>query len=121
MGLQSTDTLKKDDAGLYVRKDQVEFITQKVMMKFQGELLGRQIFNYHLPSGRYYERDNPPQFVFDKEEYELQNKQPSEAFVVDDLPLIMGRPKKKPKTIILQQRRNRRLCMVHKQLQEGVS
>ena len=75
-----------DDAGLYVRKDQVEFITQKVKMKFQGELLGRQIFNYHLPSGRYYAGDNPPQFVFDKEEYELQNKQPSEAFVVDDLP-----------------------------------
>lgn len=75
-----------DDGGLYVKKDQVEFITQKVKMKFQGELLGRQIFNYHLPSGRYYAGDTPPHFVFDKEEEDMKTKQPSEAFVVDDLP-----------------------------------
>ena len=37
-----------------IDKNQVEFITQKVKMKFQGEMAGRQIFNYHIPSGRYY-------------------------------------------------------------------
>lgn len=70
-----------------IDKNQVEFITQKVKMKFQGEMAGREIFNYHIPSGRYYVGHAPPTFVFDREEKEtLKQVSPNEAFVLDDLP-----------------------------------
>ena len=70
-----------------IDKNQVEFITQKVKMKFQGEMAGRQIFNYHIPSGRYYTGHTPPTFVFDREDKEvLQPVSPNQAFDLDDLP-----------------------------------
>ena len=70
-----------------IDKNQVEFITQKVKMKFQGEMAGREIFNYHIPSGRYYVGHTPPTFVFDREEKEiLKSVSPSQAFDLDDLP-----------------------------------
>lgn len=37
-----------------IMKDQVEFQVEKVKMKFQGKMMESEIFNYHLPSGRYY-------------------------------------------------------------------
>ena len=70
-----------------INKNQVEFITQKVKMKFQGEMAGREIFNYHLPSGRYYVGSNPPLFRFDGTETATpQAISPKEAFDMDDLP-----------------------------------
>jgi len=70
-----------------IDKNQVEFITQKVKMKFQGEMAGREIFNYHIPSGRYYTGHNPPTFVFDKEEKNtIKPASISKAFDLDNLP-----------------------------------
>ena len=77
-----------EEGDRFFSENQVEFITQKVKMKFQGELLGNEVFNYHLPSGRYYVGNQPPTFVFDREETreELKVASIKEAFDVDNLP-----------------------------------
>ena len=41
-------------------KDDVEFLVQKVKMKFQGDIGSSVIFKYHTPSGRYYANNVPP-------------------------------------------------------------
>ena len=74
------------EQNVFIDKNQIEFITQKVKMKFQGELNQRELFNYHIPSGRYYVGPNPPSFVFDKKESPLEMKTAKEAFDFDDLP-----------------------------------
>lgn len=74
------------EQNIFIDKNQIEFITEKVKMKFQGEMAQREIFNYHLPSGRYYVGPNPPTFVFDKVEAPLEMKTVREAFDLDDLP-----------------------------------
>ena len=74
------------EQNVLIDKNQIEFITQKVKMKFQGEMSQREIFNYHLPSGRYYVGPNPPTFVFDKAEAPLEMKSAIQAFDLDDLP-----------------------------------
>lgn len=76
------------DEDFFFEENDVEFITQKVKMKFQGELMGREVFKYHLPSGRYYTGNNPPVFEFDREEVVEPAKSisPKEAFDLDDLP-----------------------------------
>lgn len=72
-----------------ISKNQVEFIVEKVKMKFQGKMAETEIFNYHLPSGRYYSADmlEPPAFVFDRKELEeLPKINAQQAFLNDDLP-----------------------------------
>ena len=59
----------EDNPGQAMERDDVEFITQKVKMKFQGDMNGREVFRFDVVSGRYYAKDqNPATFVFDKEE-----------------------------------------------------
>lgn len=71
----------------FIEKNQVEFCTHKVKMKFQGEMQQRELFNYHIPSGRYYTGHNPPSFVFDREQEEPEkNMTPEQAFDIDKLP-----------------------------------
>ena len=70
-------------------KDDVDFVTQKVKMKFQGEIGTREIFRYDVISGRYYAKSqNPPTFVFDREEDDIPNMDPKDVFSVEnnDLP-----------------------------------
>ena len=65
-------------------KNQVEFITQKVKMKFQGEMAGRVIFNYHVPSGRYFVGNRPPSFVFNSNNKDFV--EPEDHIEIDELP-----------------------------------
>lgn len=68
-----------------VEENDVEFITQKVKMKFQGEMNGSETFRFDVASGRYYAKnENPPTFVFDKEEQSTPSMSPSEAFNVEN-------------------------------------
>jgi len=72
-----------------IDENDVEFVTQKVKMKFQGEMNGKEFFRFDVVSGRYYAKDqNPPTFVFDKDEDVVPKMFPSDAFAVDndDLP-----------------------------------
>ena len=70
-----------------INKNQVEFITQKIKMKFQGEMQGRCIFNYHIPSGRYYAEGTQLQLnAFDAKYENPKTVNPKDAFEVDDLP-----------------------------------
>jgi twinkle protein len=72
-----------------IDENDVEFVTQKVKMKFQGEMNASEFFRFDVVSGRYYAKhQNPPNFVFDKEEGDLPMTSLSEAFGVDndDLP-----------------------------------
>ena len=74
------------DDGSEIYKDQVEFIVEKIKMKFQGKMLSKEIFNYDLPSGRYYVGNHRPTFVFDREQEEVKPQSPEEAFDLDELP-----------------------------------
>ena len=66
-----------------IDENDVEFVTQKVKMKFQGEMNGKEFFRFDVVSGRYYAKnENPPTFVFDKEDNYMPNLSPSSAFEV---------------------------------------
>lgn len=78
-----------DHADEGVDKNDVEFVTQKVKMKFQGEMLGKEKFRFDVVSGRYYAKNqNPPTFVFDRDEESLPEMSISKAFDLenDELP-----------------------------------
>lgn len=65
----------QDGANEY-SKNQVEFIVEKLKMKFQGDMTASEVFEYHIPSGRYYASSflNPPQQSFYQEiEEEKEN------------------------------------------------
>jgi len=66
-------------------ENDVEFVCQKVKMKFQGELNKNEIFRYDVVSGRYYAKNqSPPTFVFDKEEGgEIKPSTIDQAFDID--------------------------------------
>lgn len=73
-----------NDGHFDIDKNQVEFITQKVKMKFQGEMAGRVIFNYHVPSGRYFVGNRPPSFVFNSNNNDFV--EPEDNIEIDELP-----------------------------------
>lgn len=73
-----------NDGHFDIDKNQVEFITQKVKMKFQGEMAGRVIFNYHVPSGRYFVGNRPPSFVFNSNNKDFV--EPEDHIEIDELP-----------------------------------
>ena len=73
-----------NDGHFDIDKNQVEFITQKVKMKFQGEMAGRVIFNYHVPSGRYFVGNRPPSFVFNSKNNDFV--EPEDNIEIDELP-----------------------------------
>lgn len=71
-----------------IDENDVDFAVQKVKMKFQGEMNGFERFRFDVPSGRYHAKDqNPPTFVFDRDEGDLPMASPSDAFHVDELDL----------------------------------
>ena len=71
----------EEDLNNGIDKNDVDFVVQKVKMKFQGEMNGFERFRFDVVSGRYYSKDqNPPTFVFDKENETLPNQQPEDAF-----------------------------------------
>lgn len=78
-----------------IKKNQVSFRTEKVKMKFQGEIGASTYFNYHLPSGRYYVGSNEPTFRLDQEPQKFREEsapvyvvQPHQAFDInsDEVP-----------------------------------
>lgn len=72
-----------------IEENDVEFITQKVKMKFQGEMNGSETFRFDVVSGRYYAKNqNPPTFVFDRDEESIPEMSISKAFDLenDELP-----------------------------------
>lgn len=73
-----------NDGHFDIDKNQVEFITQKVKMKFQGEMAGRVIFNYHVPSGRYFVGNRPPSFIFNSNNKDFV--EPEDHIEIDELP-----------------------------------
>jgi twinkle protein len=71
----------EEDQSISIDKNDVDFVVQKVKMKFQGEMNGLERFRFDVVSGRYYSKDqSPPTFVFDKENETLPNQQPEDAF-----------------------------------------
>lgn len=68
----------------------VDFVVQKVKMKFQGEINATERFRFDSASGRYYVKNqDPPTFEFDKEESEgIPEMSLDKAFGVenDELP-----------------------------------
>ena len=68
-----------------MEENDVEFITRKVKMKFQGQINESETFRFDVVSGRYYAKNqNPPTFEFDNEEGDLPMVSPSNAFSVDN-------------------------------------
>jgi twinkle protein len=73
-----------------ISEDYTTFTNLKTKMSFQGEIGGIADFEYHIPSGRYYERGTecPTHCLIDNNEpieYELEEKtlpiiNPSDAF-----------------------------------------
>lgn len=71
----------EEDLNNGIDKNDVDFVVQKVKMKFQGEMNGFERFRFDVVSGRYHSKDqSPPTFVFDKENETLPNQQPEDAF-----------------------------------------
>lgn len=77
-------------------EDYTEFVNLKTKFSFQGKMTEKVEFEYHIPSGRYYERySNVPRGVLsdfnlkvDKEpteEKKLPQMNPKQAFDIDDL------------------------------------
>ena len=59
-------------------ENQVEFIVEKLKMKFQGTMKETEVFEYHIPSGRYYASSftEPPKQTFHKlSDKELQEQE----------------------------------------------
>ena len=75
----------EQNAEAQVDENDVDFVTQKVKMKFQGEMNAKEVFRFDVVSGRYYAKyENPPTFVFDKNEGDLPMTSPSDAFGVSN-------------------------------------
>ena len=51
------------ETGISFKENDVVFTTEKVKMKYQGEMLGKEVFRYHVPSGRYYADDKTPVYT----------------------------------------------------------
>ena len=74
-----------DQAPDGVDENDVDFVVQKVKMKFQGEMNGLERFRFDPVSGRYYAKsENPPTFVFDRDDEKIPNLNPSQAFDVEN-------------------------------------
>lgn len=54
------------ETGVSFKENDVVFTTEKVKMKYQGEMLGKEIFRYHIPSGRYYANNQEPIYALDQ-------------------------------------------------------
>jgi len=69
-----------------VDKNDVDFVVQKIKMKFQGEMNGTERFRFDPASGRYYSKNqSPPTFVFDRDESDgLPEMSISKAFDVEN-------------------------------------
>ena len=69
-----------------VDKNDVDFVVQKIKMKFQGEMNGTERFRFDPASERYYSKNqSPPTFVFDRDESDgLPEMSISKAFDVEN-------------------------------------
>ena len=74
-----------DDPSSSIDVGDVDVVTQKVKMKFQGEINGLERFRFDVVSGRYYVKSqSPPTFIFDQEEEGMSNLFPKDAFDLQD-------------------------------------
>lgn len=74
----------EDDPTENANENDVDFVVQKVKMKFQGEMNAFERFRFDVVSGRYYAKSqNIPTFTFDEDEENLPNIEPEDAFSVD--------------------------------------
>lgn len=52
--------------GISYKKNDVVFRTEKVKMRYQGEISGEETYKFHIPSGRYYANNVEPLYRLDR-------------------------------------------------------